>query len=144
MRRRRYPVALLGLCLASSHGCARSEPDPAPNPDSFVRWATAHRTPVRIAPEDSATADLAPMRALVGNARIVAYGEPTHGTHEPLAFRNRLFRFLVQDMGFTAIAIESGLTESEGVDRYVTGRPGELQDVVRKGISWGFEHALNE
>jgi erythromycin esterase len=41
-------------------------------------------------------------------------------------------------MGFTAIAVESGFTESEAVQRYVAGGPGNLSDIVRNGISWGF------
>jgi erythromycin esterase len=101
--------------------------------------------PIRTTDGDTTAVDLLPLRTLVGQARVVAYGEPTHGTHEPLAFRNRLFRFLVEQMGFTAIAIESGLTESEAIERYVAGGPGDLHEIVRNGISWGFgEFGENE
>ena len=44
-------------------------------------------------------------RGLCDTAHVVAFGEPTHGAHEPLEARNRLFRFLVERMGFTAIAL---------------------------------------
>lgn len=33
---------------------------------------------------------------LVGSARIVALGEPAHGAHEPLAFRNQLFAYTMR------------------------------------------------
>lgn len=49
---------------------------------------------------------------MIGKARVVALGEPMHGAHEPMAFRNRLIRFVVEQMGFTAVALESGFTES--------------------------------
>ena len=68
--------------------------------------------------------DLIPLKSLVGAARVVALGEPTHGAHEPLAFRNRLIRFLVEQMGFTAVALETGFTEDvykrqvEGLDHF--------------------------
>lgn len=113
--------------------------------DAFEDWASKRFIRVRTDDIDTTVSDLLPLRGVVGQARLVAYGEPTHGAHEPLAFRNRLFRFLVERMGFTAIAVESGLTESEAVNRYVTGGPGNLSDVVRNGISWGFgEFGENE
>ena len=51
--------------------------------------------------------DLIPLHTIAGSARVVAIGEPTHGGHEPLAFRNRLVRYLVEHEGFTAVGIES-------------------------------------
>jgi erythromycin esterase len=139
--RRWSPLILVGLWLHSSPSLACAQQAP----DAFRRWATAHAFSVSTTDADSTGLDLLPFRVLVGQARVVSYGEPTHGTHEPLAFRNRLFRFLVEHMGFTAIAIESGLTESEAIERYVAGGPGDLQDIVRNGVSWGFgEFGENE
>lgn len=88
-----------------------------------------------------ASGDLADLRALapvIGDARVVALGEPVHGAHEPLAFRNRLFRYLVEELGFTAIAIESGLPESRRVHDVVNGAPGGIDEAVRQGLTWGF------
>jgi len=68
----------------------------------------------------------------------VAIGEPNHGTHEPLALRNRLIRFLVEQMGFTAVALETSFTESFALERFVAGGPGELHNTVRDNFSWGF------
>jgi erythromycin esterase len=115
------------------------------SPQTLRDWAIVRAIPIHKTDNDTTNADLLPLRKLVGQARVVTYGEPTHGTHEPLAFRNRLFRFLVEQMGFTAIAIESGLTESEAIERYIAGGPGDLHEIVRNGISWGFgDFAENE
>jgi len=57
-----------------------------------------------------------------------------HGAHEPMAFRNRLFRFLVEQLGFTGIAIEVGFTDSSSVDSFVGGGPGEAQSVLPSGL----------
>jgi erythromycin esterase len=105
---------------------------------SFTKWAAAHALPV--ATLDSADfSDLLPLRSVVGTARVVALGEPTHGAHEPLAFRNRLVRFLVEQMGFTAIALESGFTESRGVDSFVVGDGrNDAQSVALHGLTSGF------
>jgi erythromycin esterase len=70
--------------------------------------------------------------------RVVALGEPAHGAHELLAFRNKLFRYLVEEHGFTAIAIESGLPESLRIQEFVAGGPGDAGKVVRDGLTYGF------
>jgi erythromycin esterase len=92
----------------------------------------------------SDASDLRALLAMIGTARVVAIGEPTHGAHEPLAFRNRLFRFLVEHAGVTAIAIESGLSESRRVHDFVlegkegSGAPDAARQVVKEGLTWGF------
>jgi erythromycin esterase len=103
-----------------------------------ARWAATHSVPVRTVEMAGSTADLAPLAAMVGDARVIAFGEPTHGAHEPLAFRNRLFRYLAEELGFTAIVLETSLTESRRIHDYVLGGPGEVGDVVRESMSWGF------
>ncbi|MGE0582807.1 MAG: erythromycin esterase family protein [Steroidobacteraceae bacterium] len=62
-----------------------------------------------------------------------------HGAEEPLAFRNCLFRYLVEYRGFTAIALESGLNESRALHDFVlAGEATEANDVARDGYTWGF------
>lgn len=109
----------------------------APSDSAFVQWARAHAQPL---PPSDTVSDGAfePFGAIVGRARVVAFGEPAHDTHEPLAFRNRLFRYLVERLGFTTIVLESGLTESYRVHQYVSGDAGDLTEVVANGITWGF------
>ena len=93
---------------------------------------------------DSNDSDLAPFRDLVGRASVVALGEPGHGAHQPLALRNRLFAYLVEHCGFTAIALETSFSESRAVHDFVAGGPGNAADVARRSLTWGFgEYAEN-
>jgi erythromycin esterase len=104
---------------------ARSSPEA-----EFVKWAQPRAVPLsRFAMTVS---------ELVGSARIVALGEPAHGAHEPLAFRNRLFAYLVEHLGFTAIALESGLSESRRVNDFVLGGAGDPREIARDALTWGF------
>jgi hypothetical protein len=96
----------LGIIFLLFSGIAHSADD------AFVTWAAANALPMATLESSEDFSDLQCLKPVVGTARIVALGEPTHGAHEPLAFRNRLIRFLVEQMGFTAIALESGFTES--------------------------------
>ena len=107
--------------------------------DAFVDWARKSLKPLRTVAPSASTADLAPIKAMIGNATVVAISEGVHAGAEPLEFRNRLFQYLVQEMGFTAIAIESGVSESRQVHDYVLGGPGELKDILTRGITWTFD-----
>ena len=98
--------------------------------------ATAHVLPMRGVEPGGDRADLAPLRAIVGSARVVALGEPGHGVHEPLAFRNHLLKYLVEEFGFTAIAVESAFPESRRLADYVAGGPGTVEAVVGENRAW--------
>src|SRR4051794_41355495 len=51
-------------------------------------------------------ADLDPLLGRVGDARVVAIGEASHGTHEYYALRTALTRRLVTQRGFDFVAVE--------------------------------------
>src|SRR6186713_2519891 len=88
--------------------------------DAFIEWARRHALPLHVV-DSTDDGDLAGVADSIANARIVALGEPAHGAHEPLGFRNRLFRYLVTHHGFTAIALETGCTEARRIDDFVLG-----------------------
>lgn len=124
------PFTALCLLAVSAAAQARSN-------YPFAQWARAHA--VRLGDLHAATTtDLRPLAQIVADARVVALGEPTHGAEEPLAFRNRLFRYLVETLGFTAIAIESSLPDSRRVDAHVNGAAGNAYEVAHKYIGYGF------
>ncbi|HYR10464.1 MAG TPA: hypothetical protein VEQ60_22000, partial [Longimicrobium sp.] len=78
----------------------RELPAKAPPPDAAgLRWLAAHAAPLRTfdAPTDPADdADLALFANVVGDARIVALGESTHGTSEFFQVKHRLLEYLVR------------------------------------------------
>jgi erythromycin esterase len=113
-------------------GALASNTDTKPA-EAFRAWAKS--TAIRVNPD---APEVAAIEALVGPARVVALGEPTHGAPELLAFRNRLFRVLVERLGFTAIALETGFTEAHAINRFVLGGPGDAATVARIHLSWGF------
>lgn len=82
--------------------------------------------------------DLEFVEALVGDARVVAIGESTHYTHEFYLLRHRLTRFLIERLGFTAIAFESGFSEAFLTDEWIRGGPGDLTDVQARGLTYLF------
>ncbi|MCV2367106.1 erythromycin esterase family protein [Roseateles oligotrophus] len=52
--------------------------------------------------------DLAPFAEAIGQARIVALGEQTHGGREEFRLKLRLLKFLHEKLGFEVLLLESG------------------------------------
>ncbi|MBL9138647.1 MAG: erythromycin esterase family protein [Verrucomicrobiales bacterium] len=123
---------MLALALVVTRGTV-AQTDPA-----LARELSEAAQPIRLFPDRNADSDLRPLKEWVGDRRLVALGEPTHGTREPLALRNQLFQLLVQESGFTAIALETGFSESKAVQNYIDGGPGEPRELLRQQLSWGF------
>jgi len=69
--------------------------------------------------------DLAAFGKAVGDARMVALGEASHGTREFFQMNHRLFEYLVKEKGFTILAIEANWPESLAVDRYIKTGEGD-------------------
>src|SRR5690606_15887244 len=45
---------------------------------------------------------------------------------------------LVEQHGFTAVALETGFSESRRIEEFVAGGPGDVAQIVRNHITWGF------
>ena len=58
------------------------------------------------APLRGADDDYNSLLELVGDARLVLLGEASHGTHEFYRERARITRRLIEEKGFTAVAVE--------------------------------------
>src|SRR4051812_15397510 len=66
-------------------------------------------------------ADLDPLMNLIGDARYVLLGEASHGTREYYTWRAALSRRLIEEKGFSFIAVEGDWPDCYRVNRYVKG-----------------------
>jgi erythromycin esterase len=106
---------------------------------TFLSWAEKSLHPVNEADLDAPTKDLRFIRKMIGDANIVGLSEGIHAAAEPLIFRNRLFKHMVENLRFNAIALESGIVESRALNDYVTQGKGEFDVVLKQGFSVGFD-----
>ena len=75
----------------------------------------------RAHPLTGAVQDYDPLMDLVGDARFVLLGEASHGTHDFYHERAQITRRLIEEKGFTAVAVEADWPDAYRVDRYVRG-----------------------
>jgi erythromycin esterase len=134
----RHLIALAAMTLtAACRTAAPSADDRSPHA-SFRRWAAMHAHPLRLDQLDSSVRDLAPLGALVRDSRLVAFGEPFHGGHEPLLMRNRIVKYLVSSEGFSAVALETSVAKSKLLYDYVLGTSPASDSALRSAFSYGF------
>ena len=120
--------------------------------ESFVKWAKANAFSLQNIEPETGNVDLKPLKTMVGDARVVALGEASHGMHAIISFRNRLFKYMAEELGFTAIVLESGLAESQQLADYIAGGPfpqlvanrniGSLSSEDKELFNWMREYNL--
>jgi erythromycin esterase len=69
-------------------------------------------------------ADLDPLLARIGDARVVLLGEASHGTSEYYTWRHRISRRLIEEKGFHFIAVEGDWPDCYLVNRWIKGVDG--------------------
>jgi erythromycin esterase len=101
-----------------------------PNLKHFISWAKEHAVPINTAASKDDFSDLAPLKEVIGDARVVGFGESLHYVGEFTRFRSRLFKYLVKEMNFTTFAFECGPIEAKCTYDYVLGVHDRFDDAV--------------
>jgi erythromycin esterase len=138
MSRRAAVVVAFVVALTASAQRHRivSPTPPVPPATTITQWLEQSAIRFDTTTPSDDHRDLMPLRGIIGDARIVGAGEATHGSAEFQTMKDRLFRFLVEEMGFTVFAIEGSLPEADAVNDYIHGGPGTAADVVRGMHFW--------
>ena len=83
--------------------------------------------------------DLQPLKKIVGDARIVALGEATHGTREFFQLKHRTVEFLASQMGFTIFSIEASMPEAYKLNDYVLKGEGDPAQLLKGMYFWTWD-----
>jgi erythromycin esterase len=134
-------VALIAATIAGVAGAvgAESDTEVARDRAEAAAWIAQHAIPLATTEPGSGTSDLQPIRSIVGNARVVALGEATHGTREFFQLKHRMLEFLVEEMGFTAFEIEASMPVAFDVDRYVLTGEGDPAGLLSGLENWTWD-----
>ena len=114
-------------------------PATASPPNEVVTWVSDHAIALTSTKPGAPYDDLECLRELIGDARIVALGEQTHGTHEFQTMKHRIIRFLVEEMGFTILGLEAGWGGCLLSDEYVVEGKGSRNEAMSSAGFWFFQ-----
>ncbi len=107
----------------------------------IISWLTQNSFPIRDLELGKGFSDLQPLKKILQDVQVIGMGEATHGTREFFQFKARLVEFLVSEMGFTALALESTFSNCEPVNDYILSGNGDLYSALtQQGYSvWDTE-----
>ncbi len=114
----------------------QTRPEPAVPKRADLSWIRNQAVPIATVDPAQAHDDLSPLKDMIGDRRIVALGEGTHGTSEFFRMKHRIVRFLVEEMGFTVFAIEANMPEARAVNRYVLNGEGDAREALAGLYFW--------
>ena len=106
-----------------------------PGKTSFAHWVRDHAISADTLDPQAPLDDLEPLRAVIGDACVVAIGESAHYVREFYLLRHRLLRFLAERCGFTVYALEAPFSAGHAVDAWVQGGPGTVAEVAAAGVA---------
>lgn len=136
----RINTNILFLLLLSFVSCTEKS-----NEEQVREWIAEHTIPIKTVEAGSGFDDLQPLNEMVGDARIVSLGEPTHGNREVFQLKHRMIEYLVEEMGFNIFTLESPFAETYDINRYVVDGIGDPEKALA-GIyfwTWDTEEVLD-
>jgi erythromycin esterase len=131
MTRTRFRAVAVALLFASSLYAAPRRRAAAPPVETPADWLSRHAIPLATTEAVGSLDDLAPLATIVGNAHVVGLGDATHGTHEFFTTKLRIIQFLVTKMGFDVLAMEHSYAQTERINAYVQGGPGDPKQLLQ-------------
>jgi len=116
----------------------------APAPDAVTEWIRGSAIRLTTPLAGHGFDDMQPLAKVVGDARIVALGEATHGTREFFQLKHRMLEFLATQMGFSIFSIEANMPEAYRLNDFVLNGQGDPATLI-KGMyfwTWDIEEVL--
>jgi len=128
--------ALAALCVVVPlHSVAQA---PVANPDeqAAVTWVRQNAIPLKTVEAANGFADMEPLDKVVGDARIVALGEATHGTRDFFQLKHRMVEYLATRKGFTIFSIEANMPEAYRLNKFVLSGEGDPKQLLMGMYFW--------
>ncbi len=125
------------LCLINFISCKEIEDDLPENKNKT--WLQQHAVIINSADPDIAENNLSVLKEKIGDARIVGLGEANHGTAEFWGIRQKISKYLIEEMGFTAILMEAGFPNSLYINDYITNGEGTATTAHQKLGTWRYQ-----
>ncbi|WP_052868544.1 erythromycin esterase family protein [Streptomyces niger] len=133
----RTRLVLMALVLCGSILGAAALP---PSEERALQAMERSAYPLRTSEPQGDLRDLRPFGRMVGDAKVVGLGEATHSSHEFFTMKHRVLRYLVEQKGFRAFALETSWSTGRRLDTYVRTGEGDprriMQDEFQDTYAW--------
>src|SRR5579864_4688137 len=104
-----------------------------------VDWIRKNAIPLQTVEAGNGFSDMQPLKKIVGEARIVALGEATHGTREFFQLKHRMIEFLASQMGFTIFSIEANMPEAYRLNDFLLNGKGDPRQLLKGMYFWTWD-----
>ncbi len=104
--------------------------------EQVVEWISNNAVELQTVQAGNGFDDLVPVGEMVGDAKIVSLGEPTHGNREVFQLKHRLIEYLVEEKGFSIFALECPFAEAYDMNRYVVDGIGDPRKALAGIYYW--------
>ncbi|MCU1645191.1 MAG: hypothetical protein JWN03_5466 [Nocardia sp.] len=112
-----------------------SQVAPAGKQDSVVDALQQAAQPLRSTEPGTDAEDLRGLGSMIGDATVVGLGEATHGSHEFFTLKQRVFRYLVEDKGFSTFALELSWSAGLRIDDYLQTGAGDARTIAKETLT---------
>jgi erythromycin esterase len=131
-RRHLRPAVLIALAICTGLPLVAPPVQAAPRRSGVVRALAKNAHPLRSTAPGGDLRDLRPLGRMVKGAKVVGLGEATHNSHEFFTLKHRVFRYLVEEKGFTTFALEVGWGSGLRINDYVLHGRGDIRRIMRQ------------
>ena len=107
--------------------------------DAVKKWLAEHAIRLKGVEAGRGFKDMQPLKKVIGEARLVALGEATHGTREFFQLKHRMLEFLATEMGFTVFGIEATMPEAFDVNEFVLNGKGDPAGALAGLYFWTWD-----
>ena len=144
LSRRAASASTAGAALALAQSTTNSLPMTPKASDAVSEWIRRAAIPLSNAGRRARVCDMEPLKKIVGDARIVALGEATHGTREFFLLKHRMLELLVTQMGFSIFSIEANMPESYRLNDFVLKGEGDPAKLIKGPLTlWDTQEVLD-
>jgi erythromycin esterase len=105
--------------------------------DKEAEWLKKQIIPLKgFDPDVKSDDDLIILSKLIGDAKVVALGEVTHGSSEIFKMKHRIIKYLAEKENFDIFSIEANMPESYRINEYTVEGKGNPVDLIKGMYFW--------
>nr|WP_314492621.1 erythromycin esterase family protein [uncultured Chryseobacterium sp.] len=134
---KRLNLLFLFLCLISSCAFSQSKNQLTQEEKKYLLNFVYPLSSVN--PEQQDNDDLKILNELVGNSKIVALGEVTHGSSEIYQLKDRIYRYLAKNKTYDIFSLEAAMPEAYNVNQYVVNGDGDPKALLKGMYFWTWQ-----